>query len=189
MAIARSHWCLNNMLANNPLCNRMFKTLQLYNLKIINSPKTWPLIENLTTVLKSTRQNYPENSFKSQSPRNSFKIVELCYQTRDLKCQACLRNRDSAVKMTPAGLNHNSGWPNRRIQITFFSEGGALWLITNFFVEQGIFRVGRSYVRWCKDKLYCRRRWSSVSVEPQLHCLQEFILLFKRAVTTAKYTA
>jgi len=116
-------------------------------------------------------QNYPENSLKSQPPRNSLKIVELCYQTRDLKRQACLRNRDSAVKMTPAGLNDNSGWPNRRTQITFFSEGGALWLITNFFVEQGIFSVGRSNLRWCKDKLHCRKKWPSVSVEPHLHCL------------------
>ena len=144
MATARSDWCLNNMLASNPLCNRMFKTLQLHNFKIINSSKTSPLVENLTTVLKSTPQNYPENSLKSRPPRNPLKNVELCYQTRDLKRQACLRNRDSAVKMTPAGLNDNSGWPNRRIQITFFSEGGALWLITNFFVEQGIFSVGRS---------------------------------------------
>jgi len=52
--------------------------LQLHKLKILNSSKTWPHRENLTTVLKSAPQNYPENALKPQSPWNSFKIVNLC---------------------------------------------------------------------------------------------------------------
>jgi len=34
-------------------------------------------MENLTTVLKSAPQNYPKNALEPQSPRNSFKTVEL----------------------------------------------------------------------------------------------------------------
>ena len=53
--------------------------LQLHELKILNSSKTWPHRGNLTTVLKSAPQNYPENALTPQSPWNSFKIVDLCY--------------------------------------------------------------------------------------------------------------
>jgi len=52
--------------------------LQLHKFKILNSSKTWPHRENLTTVLKSAPLNYPENALKLQSPWNSFKIVDLC---------------------------------------------------------------------------------------------------------------
>ena len=54
--------------------------LQLHKFKILNSSKTWPHRENLTTVLKSAPQNYAENGLKPQSPWNSVKIVDLCNQ-------------------------------------------------------------------------------------------------------------
>jgi len=55
----------------------MLKKPQLRKYKISNSSKTWSHRENLTTVLKSAPQNYPENDLKSQTQQNSFKIVEL----------------------------------------------------------------------------------------------------------------
>ena len=70
MAITRSHWCLSNMLACYSLCNRMFKQLKLHNFKIINSSKTWPHIENLTIVLKSTPKIIP----KTRSNLNPHEI-------------------------------------------------------------------------------------------------------------------
>ena len=48
-----------------------------------------------------------------------------------------------------------------------------------FFIEQGIFSVRRSKCRWCKVRLHCRRRCSSLSVDSQLHCWKDFILMFK----------
>ena len=56
----------------------MLKKLQLHKFKISNSSKTRPLRKYQTTFLKSAPQNYPQNALKPQSPRNSFKIVELC---------------------------------------------------------------------------------------------------------------
>ena len=55
----------------------MLKKLQLRKSKISNTSKTRPNKKNLTTVLKSASQNYPQNAVKPESPRNSFKIVEL----------------------------------------------------------------------------------------------------------------
>jgi len=46
---------------------------------MLNSSKTWPHRANLTTVLISAPQKYPENALKAQFPWNSFKIVDLCY--------------------------------------------------------------------------------------------------------------
>ena len=58
---------------------------------------------------------------------------------------------------------------------SFISDKRVSCLITDFFVAQGIFE--RKKFRWCKDKLHCWRRCSSVSVDPQLHWRKDFILM------------
>ena len=96
---------------------KVLKMLQLHKFKILNSSKTWPDRENLTTVLKSAPQNYPENALKPQSPWNSFKIVDLYngkwlrrFRSKRFGCnKGLLQGRNEGGHNSLGALNHCRG--------------------------------------------------------------------------------